>query len=179
MKKPLPSVDIVQKLLWADFFTGRLVWLPRASDFFTTDKQTAEHNRSIWNGRYAGKDAFTAIDSVGYRTGSLFDIKVRAHTVILAMHLGEWPTRLVDHINQDKLDNRLCNLRLADKSLNARNSKIRLDNTSGHRGVTWVAKLNKWMAQATRDGHHHYLGVFGDIKDAIDAKSRFDSACGD
>jgi len=179
MKKQLPSVDIVQNLLWVDFSTGRLAWLPRTSCLFTTGKQTAEHNCSIWNGRYAGKDAFTAIDSVGYRTGSLFDTKVRAHTVILALHLGEWPTRLIDHINQDKLDNRLCNLRLADKSLNARNSKMRLDNTSGHRGVTWVAKLDKWMAQANRDGRNHYLGVFHNIKDAVDARSGFDAAHND
>ena len=52
---------------------------------------------------------------------------------------------LVDHINRDTRDNKKCNLRLATKSTNAMNTKIRKDNTSGIKGVTWSKKLLKWQ----------------------------------
>jgi hypothetical protein len=174
MKKHLPKVDVVSKLIFADFETGSLTWLPRTTDFFKDGKQTPEHNCAIWNGRYAHKKALTSIDSNGYQHGSLFGIKVRAHTVIWALHSGEWPSDLVDHINQDRLDNRICNLRIANKSINSMNSKIRSDNTSGYRGVTWHSNVKKWMAQVTKNGKHHYLGVFANLEDAVSARRAFD-----
>ena len=52
----------------------------------------------------------------------------------LLMNFPEYPLT-VDHINIDPLDNRLCNLRVATKSKQARNTGIRKDNTSGTKGV--------------------------------------------
>lgn len=60
--------------------------------------------------------------------------------------------RVPDHKNRNKLDNRKKNLRVANKSLNALNSKIRCDNTSGYRGVQWDKSKNMWAG--------YYKGTF-------------------
>ncbi len=65
---------------------------------------------------------------------------------------------LVDHINQDALDNRSSNLRLATKQGNAANSKLASTNTSGCRGVHWDASRSKWAAQIYVNGKSLHLG---------------------
>lgn len=54
---------------------------------------------------------------------------------------------VIDHINQNKLDYRRRNLRVCDKSQNALNSKIHIDNTSGNSGVSWDSTRKKWAVQ--------------------------------
>lgn len=73
---------------------------------------------------------------------------------------------LIDHINGNGLDNRKSNLRLADKSLNAINSKIRSDNSTGYRGVTFNKKTKKYMAEISRNGKRTYLGLFNTAEEA-------------
>jgi hypothetical protein len=67
---------------------------------------------------------------------------------------------LVDHVNQNGLDNRRNNLREATKSLNTINSKIRSDNKTGYRGVVLNKKTGKYQAEYKLDGSRHYLGLF-------------------
>lgn len=76
------------------------------------------------------------------------------------MHRLLCDAELVDHINQNGLDNRKSNLRPATKSENAVNSKIRKDNSSGFRGVTFNKKAKKFQAEVKRDGVRRYLGLF-------------------
>lgn len=77
---------------------------------------------------------------------------------------------LVDHINRDTLDNRKHNLRLTNKSVNAINSKIRSDNTSGHTGVYWSKQKHKWEAMIWFNTEKRHLGFFGSKSDAIRAR---------
>ena len=67
---------------------------------------------------------------------------------------------LIDHINRDKLDNRKSNLRTATHGQNNINGKIRYDNTSGYRGVSFQKKWNKWVAMIKVNGKHIYLGGY-------------------
>jgi len=76
---------------------------------------------------------------------------------------------LIDHINGNGLDNRKSNLRLADKSLNAINSKVRSDNSTGYKGVTFNKKASKYMAEISRNGKKKYLGLFNTAKEAHEA----------
>lgn len=79
----------------------------------------------------------------------------------------------VDHINGDKLDNRLSNLRVTDQHINQINRKsLNKNNTSGTRGVTWRAEKGKWVAQISVYGANKYLGIFSDIEDAIAARKQ-------
>lgn len=79
----------------------------------------------------------------------------------------------VDHINGNGLDNRRCNLRICSQSQNQANSKIRKDNTSGYKGITFHKATNKWQAQIQINKERKHLGVFSDIKEA---KKTYDEA---
>lgn len=66
---------------------------------------------------------------------------------------GRWPTADIDHINGNRDDNRLCNLREATRQQNIQNSKRRSDNRSGIKGVCWVESRGYWLASVkTPDG---------------------------
>lgn len=70
------------------------------------------------------------------------------HRAIVGAKDGE----LVDHINGDGLDNRRENLRIANKSQNAINSKLRADNTTGYRGVSYMPKRDRYQARLFMHG---------------------------
>lgn len=74
---------------------------------------------------------------------------------------------IVDHINQDTLDNRKKNLRICTHSNNASNSKHYVNNTSGYKGVKWNKKVGKWMAYLMINRRHKTLGYFDNIEDAV------------
>lgn len=68
--------------------------------------------------------------------------------------------KMVDHKNNDSLDNCRENLRAADHSGNAANSKTRVDNTSGLKGVSFDKSRGRWMASITVGGVQKNLGRF-------------------
>jgi hypothetical protein len=68
------------------------------------------------------------------------------HRLVYLYHTGKLP-ELLDHINMDKLDNRIANLREASKSQNAHNSKKSATNTSGAKGVCYNSTNKAWQVQ--------------------------------
>lgn len=81
--------------------------------------------------------------------------------------LGATPGQLVDHINGDGLDNRRSNLRICTRAGNAKNAKMRKDNSVGFKGVTRYWR--KFKAQIYSDLKHHYLGLFPTAEEAARA----------
>lgn len=77
---------------------------------------------------------------------------------LLALHFIPNPDNLpcVDHIDRNKLNNSLVNLRWVTKAQNNFNIKIRSDNTSGYIGVCWHKKDRKWIAQIGKVGSPFY-----------------------
>ena len=67
---------------------------------------------------------------------------------------------VVDHINRNKQDNRVCNLRNTDKSINAYNSKLSTKNTSGVKGVIFRKDTRKWQARIMKNQKTIYLGCY-------------------
>ena len=106
----------------------------------------------------------------GYRYVEFKKQRFAAHRLAWLLHYGEWPEGILDHINRDRCDNRITNLRVATVSENAHNANLRKDNTSGHRGVGWHKKQNAWQVRIRVNGKHVWLGVFEDINDAIAAR---------
>lgn len=94
-----------------------------------------------------------------------------AHRVILAMHNGAWPDGQVDHINGNRSDNRLCNLRAVPRSENLKNKARYSSNRSGVSGVHWHRQHGKWCAAVQDGGRRHHLGLFSDISSAAAAVS--------
>ena len=118
-------------------------------------------------GKGANRYHSIAVDGVQYATHRLAWLYVH----------GVWPIDQIDHINGDKLDNRLANLREANNSVNQQNIPIQKNNTSGYTGVSWNKRLNKWIAQIYSNGKNHFLGSFNNPVDAnaarVIAKMRF------
>ena len=104
----------------------------------------------------------------GTRTTKL----VYAHRLIMEIEYGSIKGKEVDHVNLDKLDNRLCNLRLSTRVLNNVNRKVQLNNTSGYKGVSWSSQKNKWVAKVSCRPKSVHVGFFDDPKEAHEAYSR-------
>lgn len=75
----------------------------------------------------------------------------------------------VDHWNGDTLDNRRANLRATDPSHNGGNQRVRRSNSSGYKGVAWVKRNRKWLAQILVNGRSRHLGYHDDIEAAARA----------
>ena len=90
-----------------------------------------------------------------------------AHRLAWLYVHGSIPTDEIDHINEDKSDNRISNLRIADHGPNNIRSKARA--TSGAIGV-YPAGDSRWQAQLQWEGTVHYLGCFATIEEAKAAR---------
>jgi len=96
----------------------------------------------------------------GYREGRLEGHMCLLHRAIWAYVHGEWPTREIDHINGDRSDNRLGNLRLCDRSSNMANRGPTRKNSSGYKGVYWEKPAKRWIAEICVGYKRRKLGRF-------------------
>ena len=87
----------------------------------------------------------------------------RVHRLVWVMH-GNQPTSYIDHINGNKLDNHIENLRAATHSQNCMNRCQRSDNKSGIKGVR--QKKDKWHGSVTLNGKAYSAGYFTQKEDA-------------
>jgi hypothetical protein len=85
---------------------------------------------------------------------------IKMHRLIIGAKKGQ----IVDHINQDRSDNRRGNLRITSRAINAINSKLRKSNTSGYRGV--YMQDGKWKAQISFDNEQKHLGYYSTKEEA-------------
>lgn len=86
-----------------------------------------------------------------------------AHRLAWLMSYGRWPESGLDHINGDRADNRLSNLRAVSQAVNAQNQRrAHTDNASGFLGVTRVkdSAVRPYVAQITHNGKVRRIGAF-------------------
>lgn len=118
------------------------------------------------NNQTKAGDEAGSINSHGYVQISLKDRKHQAHRLIWIMH-GNQPCETIDHINRNRSDNRIENLRAAANAENICNSGLRKDNTSGVKGVSWRRQNNKWSGKVCYQNKQYHAGCFDD-KDACE-----------
>lgn len=127
------------------------------------------------NGVKPGDIAGT-LGELGYRHVQIGRKRYRAHRLAWLLTHGELPPSGIDHINGDKTDNRLANLRLATQAENLQNLGVKRNNTSGHPGVSWFKPVGKWRARIVVARKEHSLGYFDSLEQAaaayIEAKTR-------
>ena len=172
MSKPLPSPELLRKLLRYESETGKLFWRERDVSLFSGGTHSDKCVCDGWNTRHAGNEAFLTDDGKGYMQGSINDRMYFAHRIIWAVVHGEWPSEQIDHINGIRDDNRIVNLRCVSNAENGKNQKIPSNNTSGHVGVVWSKIRRKWDARIKVDGVAMHIGTFTDKADAINARKR-------
>jgi len=95
-----------------------------------------------------------------------------AHRVVWAVAYGVWPVGQIDHIDGDKTNNRLSNLREVDAVVNCQNRPIHTLNTSGVTGVTFLKRKKLWYARITIAGERRSLGRYKLLGDAVAARKR-------
>lgn len=118
------------------------------------------------NRRRARKDQLAGcLNCEGYRVIRAGNYSVLAHLLHWWMVYGELPFEL-DHINKDKDDNRIENLRICNVSQNKMNCSIYSNNKSGLSGVTFSKQTNMWQAFIRIKGKHTYLGSFNSFEGA-------------
>jgi len=131
----------LKSVLKYDQETGRFTWLvPRRSG-------------SIKAGTEAG-----SVTNQGYVHVQIGRMRYLAHRLAWLYTYGFFPENSIDHINRKRDDNRLENLREVSNSCNIRNSKSRINNTSGVRGVCWDKASQRWQADIKVNGKKIGLG---------------------
>lgn len=93
-----------------------------------------------------------------------------AHRLAWAFVYGVQPSGEIDHINGDRADNRIVNLRDLSCLGNNRNKRLLDENRSGVCGVSWHKKAKKWMATIGVGNKQVYLGLFATVEDAKAAR---------
>ena len=169
--------ELLRKILRYNPETGKLFWLKRTADMFESGKLSAQHRCNVWNGNYAGKEAFS-INGKGYIDGKIFNISFNAHRVAWALFYGEWPKEQIDHIDGNRTNNKISNLRAVSQAENSKNVKLTEANTSGTVGVYWYKRKNKWCAEIVCDYKKIRLGYFDEIQDAIAARKQAEKKYG-
>lgn len=103
--------------------------------------------------------------------------KCLAHRLAWLMAHGRWPSGQIDHINLNRSDNRIANLREATNAENGQNRTASKRNTSGFPGVSWCKSSRKWRAQIRVAGRSRIaLGYFMRAEDAAAAYAKAKSA---
>lgn len=149
---------------------GTLTWKKREGD----DPLTR-----TWNTKYAGKECGGLDRTTGYRKiamtingASRF---VYSHRLAWFMEHGEIPSGQIDHIDHNKTNNRISNLRDVSRSQNQRNKLMPKNNTSGVTGVAWHKQRGKWVAysRVSGSGKIKHLGLYESISEAEAAVIKF------
>lgn len=143
--------------MWIEVGTMPLRYYPEEGVF----KWTEHLNRSTWPGMVAG-----GFDRAGYRRITYNRRKISAHRLAWMCYYKKYPDGEIDHINGDKDDNRISNLRLVNASTNCKNKKKYSNNSSGHTGVRFHKKNGKWISEI----NSKYIGSFDTIEEAVKAR---------
>ncbi len=107
----------------------------------------------------------------GYRIIVVGGRKYMAHRLIWLYVHGRWPASQIDHVNGDKSDNRLVNLREATNGQNKANSNIRRNNTlTGYTGVTVHGETGKYRVRAQFNGKMRSFGLYESLEKAVEVR---------
>lgn len=154
---PLPSCELLRSLFDYDEKTG-----------IVTNK-TSTSNRIKVGDVVKGGGRYLRVGIKGKRYA--------LHRLIWKMYYGETPDE-IDHINGDKHDNRLENLRNIAHHQNQKNTSLYSHNTSGIMGVRWSERDRKWQSYIRVCSRLINLGLFKVKEDAIEARKRAENEYG-
>lgn len=169
MAKPILSQEYIKSRF--KYKNGNLYHKPMTKDSI---------RKNQWNTRFSGKKC-GSLNSHGYLqcclniNGKRYNYTV--HRLIFVYHKGYEPG-IIDHIDGDKTNNNINNLREVSNRMNQRNSKKPSTNTSGFVGV-YPTPNGKWRARVRDNkGRNISLGTFENISDAIIARKKSENFYG-
>ena len=140
--KTNPTQDRLKELLNYDAQSGEFTW--------RVSRGTAK----------AGMQAGCVDAHEGYARIGIDGVSHLAHRLAWLYEFGVFPEDQIDHINGERHDNRLVNLRQATNNQNLQNMTKQQGKSSRFLGVSWCKSRNKWQAGIRLNGKSHNLGYF-------------------
>lgn len=118
------------------------------------------------NGHRIGREA-GCISKIGYRVLKVEGERILAHRLAWFIHYSEEPPRMIDHVNGNKTDNRIDNLRAATHKQNMQNKKRRIDNASGCPCVYQDKRNGNWCVCIRENKKKHYFSGMESYEEAV------------
>ena len=104
----------------------------------------------------------------GYEHASLFNNTYATHRLIYILHFGDIGRDVeIDHVDNNTMNNKIENLRIADRRKNVANSRMQKNNTSGYKGVHWSKSSKLWVAKIGKEPKN-IVKYFKNIEDAVE-----------
>lgn len=152
-KKTLPHDSIL--FAWASEY---FEYMPTGIIVYKKDPRHPSASSSKMIGKKVGGD-----DGHGYLMCMLMGHKAKVHQVVWLIHHGEFPKTPIDHINRNRKDNRIENLRSVSDFENMQNVTSATKPLAG----TWKSpKSGRYMARVTHKGKKIYLGYYDTAESA-------------
>lgn len=171
--KALPSKEVLREFLSYSEADGKLFWKPRKAEHFSGNEAQCRS----FNSRMAGREALAFADNKGYLCGRFMGKPYKSHRIIYKLAHGEEPN-VIDHIDGDKSNNRIANLRSVDVRQNSMNIAFRSDNKSGGHGVHFCSDSRKWIARIVVNGEYKFCGAYRVKELALAARKEAEIAHG-
>ena len=131
------------------------------SELLSYNPDTGDLTWNVRRGSARAGKVVNTLNSDGYIIIGINYKRYQAHRIAWLLHYGEWPEKDIDHINLNKADNRINNLRLCDDSENQCNVTKKSGNyTSTLKGVDLHKKSGLWRARIRLRGRRVELGYF-------------------
>ena len=146
------------QLLTAERLREVLVYQPDTGEFYRGDKKAGSLN---------ARHGYIYI-CVDYR-------HYRAHRLAWLYMYGKWPDGDIDHINSNRSDNRIANLRDVSRSFNLLNAVGMTNSSTGIKGIH-LQKNGRYHAYITVDKRRTNLGYFASLEEAVAARQKAISA---
>jgi hypothetical protein len=145
---------------------------------FTYNRDTGVFKRIIpWKIKKYGESLKTTHHS-GYIYMQIAGKKYAGHRLAWLSVYGHFPDGQIDHIDGNRSNNALSNLRVVSNQVNQQNSSLRIDNSSGQVGVSWFKTRLTWRAVINVSGKQTTLGYFKILEEAIAARKKAETHYG-
>ncbi len=157
--KTLPTPEELREMFHYDRETGVLTWSVSLSNRAPVGTMAGTYSRR-------------------YRSVTINRVQYRVHQVIWALETGVWPNQEIDHIDGDRSNNKIGNLRLVTRAENMKNTERSSKNTSGVTGVSWRRDTRKWHAYIKVGGTRTSIGCYNSLEEAAAARKYEERALG-
>lgn len=144
--------------------------------FYLTEHYIYHPDGDLYRIRRWGKPCepeipYKVTNNAGYYSVNVQSGRVHLHTAIWAYHYLRWPPKSlqIDHIDRNKLNNRIENLRLLTKLEQGQNVSLSVKSTSGYRNICFHKPSGLWRVVFTYNGTN-FTKYYKTKEEAIDAR---------
>lgn len=150
------------------------------NEFLAYNEKTGVFRWKVGRGsKKAGSIAGCLNPTTGYWCVRIRRKGYSAHRMAWLLYYGYLPESSIDHIDKNKLNNSISNLREASQSCNCKNASTRSDNTSGVKGVNWHSGNKIWIARIAVNGKDYYIKGSKDFDEAVAHRLAAEQCLGD